>query len=210
MRYFQNTMAARRPFLLDPMQSIPLVLTSRTTQRRRVRSRREEQGPAKPGAGPHRFVGCDGVAGHEALPPAFRASSRSDPHRGPSSSLQRALACQWMRPRSEMQRTAKARSIAHLCGRIPKGPLLRAPVRGVTRRDGGCDSVREALVREQTHKPRFKLVFAALAPLPAPLFESPSPGRNFRPRRCCSLLVWTGQTASLAPSRKRKSLPSHA
>ena len=165
MRYVQNMMAARRPFQLDPMQSIPIVLTSRTTQRRRVRSRSEEQVP---------------------------------------------LACQWMRPRSEMQRTAKARSIAHFCGRIPKGPLLRAPVRGVTHRDGGCDSVREALVREQTHKPRFKVVFAALAPLPAPLFESPSPGRSFRPRRCCSLLVWTGQMASLAPSRKRKSLPSHA
>ncbi len=209
MRYVQNTIAARRE-----VRSILVVLTSRTTQRRRVRSRREEQGPAKPGAGPHGFVGCDGVAGHEALPPAFRASSRSDPHRGPSSSLQRALACQWMRPRSEMQRTAKARSIAHFCGRIPTltyvGPLLRAPVRGVTRRDGGCDSVREALVREQTHKPRFRVVAAASAPLPAPLFESPSPGRYFRPRRCCSLLVWTCQTASLAPSRKRKSLSSHA
>ena len=167
MRYVQNTMAARRPFLLDPMQSIPSVLTSRTTQRKRVRSRREEQVP---------------------------------------------LVNQWMRPRSEMQRTAEARSVAHLCGRIPKGPLLRAPVRGVTRRDGGCDSVREALVRDntrsllrcrltlaqptlrrsqQTHKPRFKVVFAACAPLPAPLFETPSPGRTFRPRRCCSLLVWT-------------------
>ena len=160
MRYFQNTMAARRE-----VQSIPIVLTSRTTQRKRVRSRREEQVP---------------------------------------------LACQWMRPRSEMQRTAKARSIAHFCGRIPKGPLLRAPVRGVTRRDGGCDSVREAPVREQTHKPRPIVMCAASAPLPAPLFESPSPGRSFRLRRCCSLLVWTGQTASLAPSRKRKSLPSHA
>ena len=89
MRYVQNTMAARRPFLLDPMQSIPTVLTSRTTQRGRDL--------------------------------------------------------------------------------------------GVTGRDGGCDSVREALVREQTHKPRFKAVFAASAPLPAPLFESPSPGRSFAP-----------------------------
>jgi hypothetical protein len=43
----------------------------------------------------------------------------------------------------------------------------RRRVLGVTQRDGGCDSVREALVREQTHKPRFKVVFAALAPLPA-------------------------------------------
>ena len=129
MRYVQNTIAARRE-----VRSIPVVLTSRTTQRRRVRSRREEQVP---------------------------------------------LACQWMRPRSEMQRTAKARSIAHLCGRIPKGPLLRAPVRGVTRRDGGCDSVREAPVREQPHKPRHKAVNTASAPLPAPLFESPSPGHEF-------------------------------
>jgi hypothetical protein len=160
MRYFQNTMAARRE-----VQSIPLVLTSRTKQRGRVRSRREEQVP---------------------------------------------LACQWMRPWSEMQRTAKARSIARFGGRIPKGPLLRAPVRGVTRRDGGCDSVREAPVREQPHKPRHKAVNTASAPLPAPLFESPSPGRTFRPQRCCSLLVWTSQTASLVPSRKRKSLPSHA
>jgi len=96
MRYVQNTMAARRPVQLDPMQSIPVVLTSRTTQRRRVRPRREEQVP---------------------------------------------LACQWMRPRSGMQRAVKARSLAHFRGRIPKGPLLRAPVRGVTQRDGGCDSV---------------------------------------------------------------------
>ena len=86
----------------------------------------------------------------------------------------------------------------------------RRRVLGVTQRDGGCDSVREAPVREQTHKPRRKAVFAACAPLPAPLFESPSPGRYFRLRRCCSLLVWAGQTALLAPSRKRKSLPSHA
>jgi len=164
MRYAQNTKAARRE-----VQSIPIVLTNRTTQRRRVRSRRAEQVP---------------------------------------------LACQWMRPRSEMRRTTETRSDAHLHGRIPTlthvGPLLHAPVRGVTQRDGGCDSVRAALVREQTHKPRRKAVFAACAPLPAPLFESPSPGRYFRLRRCCSLLVWAGQTASLAPSRKRKSLPSHA
>ena len=139
MRYVQNTKAARRPVQLDPVQSIPAVLTSRTTQRRRVL--------------------------------------------------------------------------------------------GVTRWDGGCDSVREAPVRDntrsllrrrltlaqptlrrsqQTHKPRFKVVFAASALLPAPLFETPSPGRSFRPRRRCSLLGRTGQTASLAPGRKRKSLPSHA
>ena len=161
MRYVQNAMAARRE-----VQSIPVVLTSRTTQRRRVRPRREEQGPAKPGAGPHGFVGCDGVAGHEALPPALRASSRSDPHRGPSSSLQRALVSQRMRPRSEKRRTAKARSFAHFRGRIPKGPLLRAPARGVTLRDGGCDSVREAPVRERTHKPRPIVMCEPLRPFP--------------------------------------------
>jgi len=160
MRYAQNPMAARRE-----AQSIPPVLTSRTTQRTGVRPRREKQVP---------------------------------------------LACQWMRPRSGMQRTAKARSCAHLRGRIPKGPLLRAPVRGVTLRDGGCDSVREAQVREQPHEPRPDVVCAACAPLPAPLSESPSPGRYFRAQRCCSLLVWTSQTSSLAPSWARKSLPSHA
>ncbi len=58
----------------------------------------------------------------------------------------------------------------------------RRRVLNVTLRDGGCDSVREALVREQTHKPRHKAVRTAPAPLPAPLFESPSPGRTFRPR----------------------------
>ena len=81
---------------------------------------------------------------------------------------------------------------------------------GVTLRDGGCDPVREALVREQTHKPRRKALSTASAPLPAPLFESPSPVRYFRPQRCYSLLVWVNQTASLVPSRERKSLPSHA
>jgi hypothetical protein len=29
-------------------------------------------------------------------------------------------------------------------------------------------------------------------------------GTSFRARRCCSLLVWTGQTSSLAPSRSSK------
>jgi hypothetical protein len=55
----------------------------------------------------------------------------------------------------------------------------RRRVLGVTLRDGGCDSVREALVREQPHKPRRKAMFTASAPLPAPLFESPSPGHEF-------------------------------
>ena len=116
MRYVQNAMAARRE-----VQSIPVVLTSRTTQRRRVRSRREEQVP---------------------------------------------LVSQWMRPRSEKRRTVKARSFAHFRGRIPKGPLLRAPVRGVTQRDGGCDSVREAPVRERTHKPRPIVMCEPLRPFP--------------------------------------------
>ena len=44
------------------------------------------------------------------------------------------------------------------------GPLLHAPVRAATRRDG----------------------------------------TSFRARRCCSLLVWAGQTSSLAPSRSSK------
>src|SRR5215475_7610654 len=43
-------------------------------------------------------------------------------------------------------------------------PLLHAPVRAATRRDG----------------------------------------TSFRDRRCCSVLVWTGQTSSLAPSRSSK------
>ena len=160
MRYVQNAMAARHE-----VQSIPGVLTSRATQRRRVRPRRAEQVP---------------------------------------------LACQWMRPRSGMRRTARVRSWAHLRGRIPKGPLLCAPVCDVTLRDGGCDPVREALVREQTPKPRSRAARASYAPLPAPLFESTSPGRNFRPRRRCSILIWAGQTASLAPNQEQKSEASHA
>ena len=83
-------------------------------------------------------------------------------------------------------------------------------VLGVTLRDGGCDPVREALVREQTPRPRSRAARASYAPLPAPLFESPSPGRNFRPRRRCSILIWARQTASLAPSQEQKSEASHA
>ncbi len=116
MRYAQNTMAARRE-----AQSILSVLTSRTTQRRRVRSRREEQVP---------------------------------------------LACQWMRPRSEMQRTANARSCAHLRGRIPKGPLLRAAVRDVTLRDAAATRYAKRRCGSRRISPRAESCAQPVRPFP--------------------------------------------
>ena len=76
-------------------------------------------------------------------------------------------ACQWMRPLGGKRRATIGQSCAHLRARIPTGPLLRAPECNVTRRDGGCDALHKAPVREQTHKPRPAVLDAAgVCPFP--------------------------------------------
>lgn len=197
MRCGQNGMDARHE-----VQPIVVLLASRVTPRTPVRPRRAEQGPAKRGAGPHLQVGCARVAGHRASTPASRALPANG---APALRFDAPSACRWRRPRRGMLRTFE-------------GAVSRVPSRSHRRKRGlcsalrcapqpfgmgGCDAVRAAPVREQTHKPRPTLL-AAAEMRPCPLRDSES-GAQFRPRRCCSLLVWAGQTASLAPSRERNS-----
>jgi len=157
MRCGQNGMAARRE-----VQSIHGLLTSRVTPRAPVRPRRAEQGSLWD-------VTPERDAAHQLKRVLVRTCTVTSPQAGaseggtglplgcdPADARGPAADAPWPAPLSHPHRWGP-------CSELRR-PLLHAPVRAATRRDG----------------------------------------TTFRAQRCCSLLVWAGQTSSLAPSRSSK------